>query len=60
MFTYRGIETPIYHTSQVFVKCYTLCPGINVSISRRSHSVESSRELDGLVSGSELVTTVDI
>lgn len=35
------------------MKCHTRYPGMNVAISRRGHSMESSRELDGLISGSE-------
>lgn len=53
MYTYRGTETPVYHTSQIFIRCHTLCPGMNVQVSKRIHSVEYLRELDGLVSRGE-------
>lgn len=43
MYTYRGIETPIYHTSQVFMKCHTRYPGMNVAISRRGLNGEFAR-----------------
>lgn len=35
------------------MKCHTRYPGMNVAISQRGHSLESARDLDGLVSGSE-------